>query len=147
MKDPAKVKLGRKSKNKGKVFERTVANLLNARGFKSRRGVQFKGGIDSPDVVCDDLPFIHWEAKAVENLSLYAALKQAIDDGPGKMPVVVHKRNNKPIVAILQFSHFLDIMQWAVNMVDDANQANLEELRKELYERYASQESDDSDYV
>jgi len=129
--------LGRMSKNKGKVFERTVAKLLATRGFSARRGVQFKGGIDSPDVVCDDLPFIHWEAKAVENLSLYKALEQARADAglDGKMPVVVHKRNNKPIVAILELSHFLDIIQWAVNMVDDINRADLRQLRKDLYER------------
>lgn len=148
-KNPENVKRGKMAKNKGKVFERAVANLLCARGFNARRGVQFKGSIDSPDVVCGDLPFIHWEAKAVENLSLYSALKQASTDGLGKCPIIVHKRNNKPIVAILQFDHFLDLLQWAVNMVDDVNRFDLREVRKALYEREnnTSDHDDDCDYV
>ena len=43
------------SRQKGKVGEREFAALLRVQGFDARRGVQFCGGVDSPDVVSDAL--------------------------------------------------------------------------------------------
>ena len=40
---------------KGKVGEREFAELLRAHGFDARRGQQFAGGADSPDVVSEAL--------------------------------------------------------------------------------------------
>ena len=49
---------------KGKRGEREVAALLRANGFPfARRGQQFKGTADSPDVVCDELPNVYMEVK------------------------------------------------------------------------------------
>lgn len=52
-------------RRKGKVAELEFAKLLTAAGFPARRGQQFKGTADSPDVVCESLP-IRWEVKRRE---------------------------------------------------------------------------------
>jgi Holliday junction resolvase len=44
------------SREKGKRGERQWRDELRAQGFAARRGQQFSGSPDSPDVVCDDLP-------------------------------------------------------------------------------------------
>jgi Holliday junction resolvase len=84
------------SRQKGKRGEREAAKILNAHfGLTARRGVQFQGGIDSPDVrgVWDGT---HAEIKRVENLDIYAAIDQAVRDSGGKVPFVMHRKNNKP---------------------------------------------------
>ena len=49
--------MGKKSRDKGKAGERELASKLREYGYDARRGVQFHGGPDSPDVV--GLPGIH----------------------------------------------------------------------------------------
>lgn len=57
---------GAMAKNKGKRGERELAAYLKALGFTTaRRGVQFQGGNDSPDVVCEELPHLNIECKRV----------------------------------------------------------------------------------
>ena len=68
------------SREKGKRGERQWRDELRANGFRARRGQQFSGSADSPDVVCDDLPWAHFEVKAVERLSIYDAMDQAVHD-------------------------------------------------------------------
>ena len=81
------------SRNKGKVGEREWAEWLRSHGFEARRGVQYHGGPDSPDVVCRELQH-HFEVKRVEALNVTAAMEQAKGDAaPGRVPVVAHRRN------------------------------------------------------
>jgi len=81
------------SRAKGARYERHLARYLSENGFPdSRRGQQFSGGSDSPDVV-SDFPF-HIEAKHVEALNLYNAMTQSIRDAGDKPPCVIHKKNN-----------------------------------------------------
>lgn len=81
------------SRTKGKVGEREWAAWLRERGFEARRGVQYQGGPESPDVVCPDLQYF-FEVKRVENLNLGSAYAQAARDAkPGTVPVVAHRRN------------------------------------------------------
>lgn len=99
------------SNAKGKRFERTVAEWFRENlGVKARRGQQFSGGPESPDVVVPGLP-IHIEAKAVEAFNLYKALEQAKNDCGEKLPVVVHKKNNKPMVFIVEADRVLEFAQ------------------------------------
>lgn len=78
---------------KGKVNELAWAAILTAAGFDARRGQQFSGSPDSPDVVCHALP-VHFEVKAVEKLNVHDAIAQAKKDCPqGKWRAVAHKRN------------------------------------------------------
>lgn len=97
---------------KGKRGERELAAFLRERGFEARRGQQFKGGADSPDVVCEALPTIHLECKRVEAGNLYNWLTQAVDDAGDKTPVVAHRRNNKEWVAIMRLTDLLEMMKW-----------------------------------
>lgn len=100
-----------RSRNKGKTGERELARLLTAKGFPASRGVQYRGGTDSPDVVCTCLPGIHFEVKRTERLRLYDALAQARHDGGDKLPVVAYRANTSPWVAILDLSDLLAILR------------------------------------
>ena len=83
------------SRQKGARGEREWAKWLQDRGYSARRGQQFSGSPDSPDVICESLP-IHWEVKRVQALNLDAALAQATNDSPkNKVPVVAHRRDGK----------------------------------------------------
>src|SRR6476619_427503 len=68
------------SRQKGKRGERQWRDELRANGYDARRGQQFSGSPDSPDVVCDALPWIHFEVKAVEKLNIEDAMEQARRD-------------------------------------------------------------------
>ena len=101
--------MGRMSRQKGKRGEREcAAELGKLLGVDARRGVQFQGGPDSPDVVLDGVA-IHVEAKRVEALQLYAAIEQATSDADGKVPIVWHRRNGKPSVVIVETSRLLEL--------------------------------------
>ena len=81
------------SREKGKRGERQWRDELRANGYAARRGQQFAGSADSPDVVCDQLRWIHFEVKAVERLNIEEAMEQARRDCAGKVPIVAHKRS------------------------------------------------------
>lgn len=102
--------MGRMSRQKGKRGEREAAvELGSLLGCTARRGVQYQGGPDSPDVVLDGVA-IHVEAKRVEALNLYAALEQATNDAPqGSVPIVWHRRNNKPSVVIVETTNLVQL--------------------------------------
>lgn len=102
--------MGKMSRTKGKVGEREVANVLKAAGISAQRGRQFQGGEDSPDVKAD-LPGWHIEVKRVECLSLYTALDQAIRDAGSNAPVVIHRKNKKPWVAITLLDDWLSLVK------------------------------------
>ena len=84
------------SRNKGKTGELEFAALLRSKGYASaRRGQQYRGGGDSPDVV--GIAGVHFEVKRVERLALYDAVDQArADAADDAMPVVAHRCNSKP---------------------------------------------------
>jgi hypothetical protein len=97
--------MGRMSRQKGKRGEReAAAELGNVFGCPSRRGVQYQGGPESPDVVLEGVN-VHVEVKRTETLSLYAATDQARHDAGGKIPLVLHRRNGKAWVAIVELEH------------------------------------------
>lgn len=102
--------MGKKSRDKGKRGERELAELIREFGLEARRGVQFRGGEDSPDVVCE-IEGVHIECKRAEALSIYEAMKQAETDAGLKMPVVFHRRSRKPWLAILHATELLAILK------------------------------------
>ena len=81
------------SNQKGKRGEREWRDVLRAAGFDARRGQQFAGGTDSPDVICPALAGFHFEVKRVEKLNIENAVAQAVEDAGTKTPTVAHKRN------------------------------------------------------
>lgn len=99
------------SRSKGKRGELELRDVLRAHGHTDAyRGRQYHGRDDAPDVVCDSLPGIHFEAKRCERGNLYDWLQQAIDDAGTKTPIVAHKKNRKPWVAILRLEDLLRII-------------------------------------
>jgi hypothetical protein len=101
------------SRAKGQRGERELADFLTAAGFPARRGQQFAGGQDSPDVVCPGLPF-HIEAKRTECLNLEAAISQADRDAGGRKPwAVFHRRNRTGWRVTLDAAAFLALARAA----------------------------------
>lgn len=105
--------MSRMSREKGKRGEREVAEFCRSHGHQARRGVQYAGGPDAPDVV-HDIEGFHFEVKRTEKFSLYPALEQALDDKKaGDIPVVWHRANERPWVVVLQAADFLALVKWA----------------------------------
>ncbi len=105
--------MGRKSRNKGKRGEREAASELQRLfGVPARRGCQYQGGDDSPDVVVD-IPEVHIEVKRCEIFRLYDSLAQAIEDAGTKVPVVLHRQNCRPWVAVVPLN---DLPRLAVQL-------------------------------
>ena len=99
------------SRTKGKVGELEFAHLLTDHGFEAIRGQQHAGGTDSPDVRCAGLPDVHFEVKRTQKGNPYVWLAQAIRDaGPGKMPIVAHRKNGKPWIAILPMEDLMRVL-------------------------------------
>lgn len=109
------MKKRKNSRAKGKVGELELAHFLRDRGFTARRGQQFHGGGDSPDVVCAGLADFHIECKRVEAGNLYNWMAQSKRDAGKKKPLVVHRKNNQEWVVICRLEDFLEsIIQTAL---------------------------------
>lgn len=99
-------------RNKGRAGEQEVVRILKTEGFEAERGGQFRGGNeDNPDV--KGVPGVHIEVKRTEAFDPYKWLAQAQRDagGGGKLPVVLHRRNKQPWMAILPFEFFLQLVK------------------------------------
>lgn len=83
------------SRDKGARAERLWRDELIKAGYTARRGQQFCGSPESPDVICKDLDWLHQEVKAVERLNLDSACQQAQADSNGKPWIVAHKKNRR----------------------------------------------------
>lgn len=100
------------SRAKGARGEREWRDQLRNAGFDARRGQQFSGGADSPDVICESLPGLHWEVKRVEAGNPYIWMNQAERDaGDKKMPVVAHKRNGQDWLCIIRAEDFFALLR------------------------------------
>lgn len=100
-------------RQKGAAGEREFRDQLRNAGYMSaRRGQQFAGGSDSPDVVCEELSGIHWEVKRVESLNIHNAIAQAIRDaGTKKTPIVAHRRNRGEWLATLKLEDLFKLLR------------------------------------
>jgi Holliday junction resolvase len=98
------------SRAKGKRGELELVEFLRGHGIEARRGQQYSGGVDSPDVVVPSLADFHFECKRVEAGNPYAWLAQATRDAKGKIPIVAHKRNHEDWIAVLSLGDFLRLV-------------------------------------
>ena len=121
------------SRSKGCRGEREWRDMLREAGFlKSRRGQQFSGGTDSPDVVCPELPTIHFEVKRVEAGNPYNWHDQATSDAGNKTPVVVHKRNGRKWLVIMSGEDWLEMVK-LTDLVDHGTTGTEEEEFERAY--------------
>lgn len=97
------------SRDKGKRGELEWSKFLRDRGFRARRGQQHAGGPQSPDVICDALPGIHFEVKFTEQLSLYKAMEQASTDAGRKAPVVAHRRKGGEWLVVMRAEDWIKL--------------------------------------
>ncbi len=86
------------SRQKGKRIELDACKFLRSfAGVEARRGQQFKGGADSPDIVTN-IPGVYFEVKGVEGMDVGtkvlsdAVYKVSVEARP-LLPVVLWRRN------------------------------------------------------
>lgn len=138
---PAERGKRKNSRAKGARGERAWRDELRANGYSARRGCQFAGTPNSPDVACAELDWILFEVKAVERLNIYGAMEQARRDcgarsaecgvkgstphpsplpdrgGEGerlrarKVPIVAHKRSHRRWLVTMDAETFFRLLR------------------------------------
>ena len=116
------------SREKGKRGERQWRDELRANGYMARRGQQFSGSPDSPDVICDELSWLHFEVKAVERLNIEDAMDQARRDAGAKTPVVAHRRSFRRWLITMEAETFFEFLRGMLPM--ERTGAERQELTK-----------------
>lgn len=103
------------SRAKGNRGELEFAKFVSKIGYASRRGRQFKGTPDSPDVQSIDIPVpVHWEVKRTEITKLYPFLEKATADaGDDQFAVVAHRKNRKPWTIIMDAEVWFNMLEAA----------------------------------
>jgi hypothetical protein len=108
------------SRQKGKRVERLWRDQLREAGFlKAFRGQQYCGAAGNADVVCPELPTIHFEVKGVQNLNVLNAMKQAITDSGTKTPVVAHKKNGEPWLVTMLAADWLELVKESDRVISE----------------------------
>lgn len=109
-----------RSRDKGARFERLLASRFREYGYtNARRSVQYCGKTgEAADIV--NLPGLHIEAKAQEQMRLYEWMSQAKRDaeagGGNLLPAVFHKKNHAEILVTLEFDSFMAIYnEWCAS--------------------------------
>lgn len=93
-----------RSRSKGARGERDAAQAwAEVMGGQARRGQQFAGGNESPDVVTD-YSGIHLEVKRTERGNPYDWIDQSVRDAGSACPVVLHRRNNQPWLLMVRLT-------------------------------------------
>lgn len=103
--------MGKLSRDKGKAGEREVVHLMRKYGFEARRGQQFRGTKDSPDVVHNMKGFFA-EVKRREQVNLYKTLEKADEEKPeGDISIVFHRKDRARWLVTLDAEDFLRMLQ------------------------------------
>ncbi len=93
-----------RSRDKGARGERDAAKeWASIFGGQARRGQQFAGGTESPDVVSSH-ENLHLEVKRCEAGNPYRWMDQAVRDAGDKVPVVLHRRNGRDWLLIVRLT-------------------------------------------
>lgn len=100
------------SKQKGNRFERLVAGLFKDYGYNAFRTAQYEGKSGNCADV-EGVPGLHIECKHSEKMHLYEWMAQADRDNNAsrikKLPVVIHKANNKDVLVSMHFEDFMEL--------------------------------------
>ncbi len=90
------------SRSKGKRGELEAAKeWVRVMGGTARRGQQFSGGQESPDVISSH-ETLHLEVKRCEAGNPYRWMEQAVRDAGDKTPLVLHRRNGQPWLVMVR---------------------------------------------
>jgi Holliday junction resolvase len=104
--------MSRLSRQKGKLGERQWRDELRAAGYTARRGQQFAGGADSPDVICEQLACVHFEVKIGKAPPVYPAMVQALRDARGKLPIVATRKDReRDFLVTMQSAAFFALLR------------------------------------
>lgn len=99
------------SRSKGKRGELELSKWLREHGHDARRSQQFCGAAGDSDIQSESLSHFHIECKRTERGNLYEWLDQASREAKRtKMPIVMHRKNNREWVAILSLENFLGLI-------------------------------------
>lgn len=106
------------SVRKGKVAERAAAHYLSELfGVKCRRGQQFAGSPESPDVV--GIEGLHIEVKNCQQLNIDKALEQSVNDSAShEVPIVFHRKNRKRWKITFYADDLLQFLDTCDNVID-----------------------------
>ncbi len=102
---------------KGKRCERQVVAWLRELGYESaRRGEQYKGTADSPDIDCKELWWINIESKGRASFPSTAEMekwlvKAEADCGPNQRALLVVLPNRRPPILVYR-RHYPDVWPW-----------------------------------
>lgn len=114
---------GRKSRNKGKRGERQAAKSLSELlGIELRRGVQYQGSPDSPDVSGLQDHGLHCEVKYDEQTlgkTLYKAMRQSDDDCGERTPFLYGRRNREDWLVVIRSENLIDFCRKVCSIVDE----------------------------
>ena len=104
---------GKGSRRKGIEYERLLVKRFREvmPGAEVRRGLQYRGGVEAPDVEC---PVFWIEAKRGKKPNMRAALKQAAEGAPkGRIPVAIVRDDRAEATVTLSLDDFLELVeQW-----------------------------------
>ena len=97
------------SKQKGKRGELELVHYLKSYGVEARRGVQYEGSSDSPDVI-SDLEDIYIECKNTQNTSFYKWMEKAeAEADKNQTPVIFHRKNAGKWMVFVDAEYFMKL--------------------------------------
>jgi Holliday junction resolvase len=105
------------SNKKGSRGEREFRDLCKKNGFTAERTCQRSGkaivGSETlkSDVICYELPDIHFEVKYRESMNPFIAMQQAVTDCQSRTPVVVWKKNKQGFLIIMRPEDWFKIIK------------------------------------
>ena len=96
-------------RTKGHAFERDMCELLRRYGYHAVTSRSESKALDDMKVDIVDNTKFYFQCKAVERMAQpYHDLLKEIKTG--KIPVILHKRNNKGVVAVLRLEDFANLL-------------------------------------
>lgn len=102
------------SKRKGSALEYEVVEMIKDSGLDDqvRRSIM-SGAVFEPGDIKTKLAY-SIECKSYQKMAIYKLWEQAVRySTASKTPALAIKANNKPILAVISFDHFLELIAWA----------------------------------
>lgn len=127
---------------KGATFEREIAAKFRELGLDAKRGFQYRGGYDAPDV---DVQFVHVECKRHKSVKIQDAYRQSKAEAKnGKIPIVVSKDNNGEVLVTMSWNNWAEFFKKWITLGTSSIEVetNIEPVETEIVQSH----EDDLDY-